>query len=101
MRAPARLDRDIVLPPNPPYIIAGGPDFVSEVANVYELGYRGQPTPELTLSVTGFYEAWDKLRSGQPPPNAMVQNMIDGHTSGIEALGHLAGRRPGGGSRAG
>ncbi|HEV7577631.1 MAG TPA: TonB-dependent receptor [Caldimonas sp.] len=85
VRAPARLDRDIVLPPNPPYIIAGGPDFQSEVANVYELGYRGRPLRDLTLSVTGFYEVWNKLRSGQLPPNAMVQNMIDGNTSGVEA----------------
>ena len=87
VRAPARLDRSIVLPPNPPYIIAGGPDFVSEVANVFELGYRGRPTAAVTVSVTGFYEIWDKLRSGQPPPDAHVQNMIDGNTSGIEAWG--------------
>ena len=85
VRAPARLDRNIVLPPNPPYIIAGGPDFVSEVANVFELGYRGQPVSGVTLSVTGFYEIWDRLRSGQLPPDAHVQNMIDGNTSGIEA----------------
>jgi iron complex outermembrane receptor protein len=84
VRAPARLDRDIVLPPNPPYIIAGGPDFVSEVANVYELGYRAQPTPDLTFSVTAFHTAWDRLRSGQAPPGAQVQNMIGGNTSGIE-----------------
>ena len=87
VRAPARLDRSIVLPPNPPYIIAGGPDFVSEVANVFELGYRGQPLSGLTVSVTGFYEIWDKLRSGQLPPDAHVQNMIDGNTSGVEAWG--------------
>ena len=87
VRAPARLDRDIVLPPVPPYIIAGGPDFVSEVANVFELGYRGQPSRDLTLSITGFYQQWDRLRSGQVPPNAHVQNMIDGNTSGIEAWG--------------
>ena len=87
VRAPARLDRDIVLPPNPPYIIAGGPDFVSEVATVYELGYRAQLARGLSVSVTGHYEAWDRLRSGQAPPNALVQNMIDGHTAGIEAWG--------------
>jgi iron complex outermembrane receptor protein len=85
VRAPARLDRDIRLPPTPPYLIAGGPDFVSEVANVYELGYRGQLARELSLSITGFYQDWDKLRSGQAPPDALVQNMIYGHTSGIEA----------------
>lgn len=40
VRAPARLDEDLRLQPKPPYIIAGGPDFVSEVARVVELGYR-------------------------------------------------------------
>jgi iron complex outermembrane receptor protein len=85
VRAPARLDRDIVLPPNPPFIIAGGPDFVSEVANVYELGYRAQATRDFSFSATGYYEVWNRLRSGQTPPNAQVQNMIYGDTSGIEA----------------
>jgi iron complex outermembrane recepter protein len=85
VRAPARLDRDIVLPPKPPFIIAGGPGFVSEVADVYELGYRGQATRDVSVSVTGYYDAWNRLRSGQTPPNAQVQNMIYGHTSGLEA----------------
>lgn len=87
VRAPARLDRDIRLPPppSPVYIIAGGPDFVSEVANVFELGWREQVDPGLTVSVTAFHSRWDRLRSGQPPPNALVQNMIDGTTKGIEA----------------
>ncbi|MEP6874236.1 MAG: TonB-dependent receptor [Burkholderiales bacterium] len=85
VRAPSRLDRDIVLPPNPPYIIAGGADFVSEVANIYEVGYRARPVREFSLSFTAFYQDWDRLRSGQPPPNAHVQNMIDGSTSGAEA----------------
>jgi iron complex outermembrane recepter protein len=85
IRAPARLDRDIVIPPNPPYIIDRGPGFVSEVANVYELGYRGQPTRDLSVSVTGHYEVWNRLRSGTPAPDAMVQNLIYGDTAGIEA----------------
>jgi iron complex outermembrane receptor protein len=85
VRAPARLDRDISLPPNPPYLIAGGPEFVSELATVTELGWRAAPWPELSVSVTAFRYAWDRLRSGQPPPNARVQNMIDGRTHGLEA----------------
>lgn len=85
VRAPARLDRDIVLPPTPPYIIAGGPDFVAEVANVYEIGYRSQPTPAFNYSATVYLHDWDRLRSGQPPPGAQVQNMIDGKTYGAEA----------------
>jgi len=85
VRAPARLDRDIVLPPRPPYYIAGGPDFVSEVAKVFELGYRGQPTHTLSYSLTAFRHDWNRLRSGQTPPDAHVQNMIEGDTYGVEA----------------
>lgn len=89
VRAPARLDRDIRLPPPtlPAYLIAGGPDFVSEVANVFELGWREQVGPRVSFSVTAFHSRWDRLRSGQRPPNALVQNMIDGTTQGLEAWG--------------
>ncbi|WP_083748583.1 TonB-dependent siderophore receptor [Pelomonas sp. KK5] len=85
VRAPARLDRDLRLPPKPPYIIAGGPDFVSEVANVFELGYRAQPSHDINLSATVYHYGWSRLRSGQKPPNAQVQNRIDGSTRGLEA----------------
>ncbi len=85
VRAPSPLDRDIVLPPTPPYIIAGGPGFESEVAYVAEFGWRAQPTPSLSYSATLFQNWWERLRSGQPPPDAHVQNMIDGTTSGFEA----------------
>jgi len=87
VRAPARLDRDIRLPPNPPFIIAGGPDFVSEVANVAEIGWRAIPRPDLSLSITAFHHDWERLRSGQLPPDAMVQNMISGSTYGLEGWG--------------
>jgi iron complex outermembrane receptor protein len=90
VRAPARLDRDffytavvpgtsIVLP-----IITGGPQFISETADVAELGYRAQPWRRFSYSVTAFYSEYDHLRSGQPPP-ALIQNMIDGKTYGGEA----------------
>lgn len=85
VRAPARLDRDLSLPPSPPYIIAGGPDFVSEVANVFELGWRGRGSETVSGSITAFVHHWDRLRSGQLPPDAHVQNMISGQTHGLEA----------------
>jgi iron complex outermembrane receptor protein len=89
VRAPARLDREIRLPapPLPVFLIAGGPNFRSEVAQVYELGYRGQPNPRLSYSVTAFLHEWEKLRSGMAPPNALVQNRIDGDSYGLEAWG--------------
>ena len=85
VRAPSPLDRDIVLPPRPPYIIDGGPGFQSEVAYVAEVGWRAQPTASLSYSATVFQNWWEHLRSGQPPPEAHVQNMIDGTTAGLEA----------------
>jgi iron complex outermembrane recepter protein len=84
VRAPARLDREFFFPGKPPFIIIGGPDFQSEVANVLELGWRAQPTPTLSYSTTVFHHRYDRLRSGQRPP-AMVQNMIEGSTTGLEA----------------
>ena len=42
VRAPARIDRDFYFPSRPPYAITGGPDFESETADIFELGYRAQ-----------------------------------------------------------
>ena len=84
VRAPARLDRDLRFPPNGLFI-SGGPDFVSEVAKVIELGYRAQPTSTLTYSVTAFHHIYDKLRSGQPAPFAIIENKMEGTANGIEA----------------
>jgi iron complex outermembrane receptor protein len=91
VRAPARLDHDIrwfinipAIPPIP--IIVGGPNFESEIADVFEIGYRGQPGRTLSWSATVFVHHWDRLRSGQPPP-AMVQNRMQGRTAGMEAWG--------------
>ncbi|MES3001058.1 MAG: TonB-dependent receptor [Pseudomonadota bacterium] len=84
VRAPARLDREFFFPGNAPFFIRGGPDFRSEVANVLELGWRAQPSRAMSYSVTAFHHRYDHLRSGQPPP-AVVQNMMEGSTSGLEA----------------
>jgi len=65
-------------------VIVGGPTFESEVANVYEIGYRAQPARSISFSITAFWHDWDKLRSGQPAPSAMIQNRIEGDTSGLE-----------------
>jgi iron complex outermembrane recepter protein len=89
VRAPSRIDREFYffVPLNPPvYIIKGGPDFQSEIVDVFEVGYRAQPSSSISYSISTFYNIYDKLRSGQPAP-AFVQNMIEGTTYGIEAWG--------------
>ena len=63
VRAPSRIDRDFFFPPNPAFVIAGGPQFRSEMADVYELGYRGQPSPRISYSLTVFHNEYDYLRT--------------------------------------
>jgi len=81
VRAPARLDRDVISPFG---TVLGGPNFESEVADVFELGYRGRPTGVLTTSVTAFLHQWDKLRSGTTVP-VLLENRIEGPVYGVEA----------------
>ncbi|MBX3586401.1 MAG: TonB-dependent receptor [Ramlibacter sp.] len=87
VRAPARLDREFFFPGAAPFLIRGGPDFQSEVATVLELGWRAQATRDLSYSVTLFQHHYGRLRSGQPPP-AVVQNLMAGRVSGLEAWAH-------------
>jgi iron complex outermembrane receptor protein len=86
VRAPSRFDRDVFFPPAGPFTIRGGPNFVSEVANVFEIGYRAQPSGTLTYSITAFRHDWDKLRSAtsQPFPIFFV-NENQGFVNGVEA----------------
>ena len=85
VRAPSRIDRELFAPGTPPFVLAGGPNFVSEMSRVYELGYRGQPSARLSYSITGFYHDHQRLRSLEPVIGASFENRISGSTKGIEA----------------
>jgi iron complex outermembrane recepter protein len=84
VRAPSRYDRDVFFPGEPPFLVVGGPNFESEVADVFEVGYRTQASDVLSYSVTGFYHEWDKLRSGTALP-VELENKIEGPVYGGEA----------------
>ena len=74
----------------PRYVIAGGPDFVSEVADVYEVGYRQQPVAQVSWSVTAFYSEYDKLRTLEPNDTAtgfVFENRAAADTYGLELWG--------------
>ncbi|SFV14201.1 TonB-dependent receptor plug domain-containing protein [Pseudoduganella namucuonensis] len=102
VRAPSRIDRDLYAPAKPimiagkPYfLLGGGQDFVSEVANVAELGYRDQPTASLSYSATLFYGRYDKLRTQEPVPVFGFAHRNGGNaiTRGLELWGRWqAGR---------
>jgi iron complex outermembrane recepter protein len=63
VRSPSRVDRDLFVPAAPPFVIAGGSDFDSEKLIAYELGYRIRPWEPLMLSLAGFYNDYDQIRS--------------------------------------
>lgn len=62
VRTPSRVDRDFFVPGSAPFLLAGGPGFVSEEVLASELGYRSRPHERLSLSVATFYNDYDNLR---------------------------------------
>ena len=84
VRAPSRFDRDVFFPGTPPFLVIGGPNFISEVADVIDVGYRAEPTERLSYSVTAFLHDWHKLRSGTSLP-VQLENKIAGTAEGVEA----------------
>ena len=90
VRGPSRIDADAYIPGRPPYVLAGSPGVRSEVAKVFELGYRGQPLPRLSYSATLFYNDYDHLRTQELLPSqteVRFANLADGHALGLEMWG--------------
>jgi iron complex outermembrane receptor protein len=86
VRNPSRLDRDLVFPP---YLDHS--QFEAERLVAYELGYRGRPLPQVSLSATLFYHDYGGVRSNEPTPGTVfpirIGNGLEGETWGLEAWG--------------
>ncbi len=88
VRAPSRVDREFFSPLSPPFTIAGGSRFQSEVVRVIEAGWRAQPTSTVSYSATIFHHDFDKLRSLDPGPGgSTLNNNLAGRLYGLEAWG--------------
>ncbi|NHZ98151.1 TonB-dependent receptor [Massilia sp. CCM 8734] len=90
VRAPSRLDADTFVPGKPPYLLRGGPQVRSEVAKVFELGYRGQPLAQLSYSATVFHNRYDYLRTQEYNVAGgflTFDSKMEGKSSGIEMWG--------------
>jgi iron complex outermembrane receptor protein len=90
VRAPSRFDRDVFIPAIPPFLLAGGPNVRSEVADVFEAGYRGQPSARTSYSVTAFHSRYDHLRTQELAPSRtffVFGSEMEGKTSGVEMWG--------------
>jgi len=89
VRTPSRIDRELFVPGQPPYLLEGGPDFRSEDLLAYELGYRVQAQDRLRMTLATFYNRYDHLRSVEmvnpPAPLPIVlANRLEGKSYGAE-----------------
>ncbi len=109
VRTPAQFEDDaevhvLVLPADPPFnpfptviALTGTPDYESEILIAYELGYRIQPLPRLTLETALFLNDYDRLRSGVSiidtsavPNYVKVRNLLNNTAHGQTYGGEIA-----------
>ncbi len=104
VRTPSRAEVDVLKPlpspATPPGMLLraeGSDDFVSEELLAYEVGYRVQPIPALSIDVAAFYNDYDSLRTleqGAPLATSLPKylvvpiragNLLEGRGLGWEA----------------
>jgi len=87
VRTPSRFDRDFFRFGQSRLL--GGPDFRSEVANVYSVGYRSQPSPRFSYSMTVSHHDYEHLRSFERLPSGdfVIGNKMEGDATSLEAWG--------------
>lgn len=86
VRTPTRIDREL----NFPGLVDAATDFESEEVLAYELGWRGQPTGDTSLSVSLFYNDYEELRALATSDGDglfVLSNVLEGDTWGVEAWG--------------
>lgn len=94
VRTPSRVDVDYFSPvaPQPPTSVSvtGGPDFTSERAFAYELGYRIQPNTKSSFSLSTFYNVYKNVYSLEALPGTLtyqIMNGTEGQSWGAEFSG--------------
>ncbi|MBI1182186.1 MAG: TonB-dependent receptor plug domain-containing protein [Alphaproteobacteria bacterium] len=91
VRSPTPFDTNVIEKLGGVVFVKGNPDFRTEKLTSYELGYRGQLSSRLLLSVSGFYSDYDDLRTIELSPAGGLPlqwgNMMEGHIYGVEIWG--------------
>jgi iron complex outermembrane receptor protein len=89
VRTPSRIDRQLSNLP----LLAPATGFRSEKLVALEAGYRGQPLPHTSLSVSTFFNLYDDIRTTELAPGGRLPirlaNGLSGHTYGVEAWGSV------------
>jgi iron complex outermembrane receptor protein len=89
IRSPTPFDRDVVEYLGATRFLTGGGAFKPEKLTAYQIGYRGEPSARLSISVSTYYNSYDDLRTIEFDPRTLLPlhwgNLMDGHTYGAEA----------------
>ena len=90
VRSPTPLDVDVIERVGGVDFLRGNPDFRSEKVLAYEVGYRGELSARLSLSLAAYYNIYEDLRTvefGAPPVFLPLQwdNLMKGHSHGVTA----------------
>ncbi len=89
IRSPTPFDRDVVEKLGRFAFLTGGADFQPETLIAYQLGYRAALSRRASLSITGYMDDYDRLKSieftaGDRFP-LVWGNMMEGDVYGVEA----------------
>jgi iron complex outermembrane recepter protein len=93
VRTPSRIDQDVFEAAPPHFVLLeGGSHFTSESVVAYELGYRVQIEPQLSASVSSFFNHYNDIRSTTITPTTLLPfyfaNGLEGDTYGLEFSGN-------------
>ena len=95
IRSPTPFDTDVVEKLGTSVLLTGNPDFLPEKLTAYEIGYRGQLSPRVSVSISAFDSEYDDLKSiefsplgGFPQFPIHWGNMMAGRVFGVEAWGN-------------
>jgi iron complex outermembrane receptor protein len=84
VRTPSKIDREL----EASSILLPAPNFASEHLTAFELGYRGEPIEDGSISLSAFYNRYGNLRSDQATPSTVLPiilvNGVEGDTFGID-----------------
>jgi iron complex outermembrane receptor protein len=93
IRAPTPFDTDVQEFVNGQLFVLGDPDFKTEKVTAFELGYRGNPHPKLSLSASVFFNEYDDLRTIEITPEVLLPlrwgNLMEGSAYGFEAWAEI------------
>ncbi|HJU17271.1 MAG TPA: TonB-dependent receptor [Stellaceae bacterium] len=86
VRTPSRIDQEL----QSPGFLAPAPHFGAETLTAFEAGARGQPLPQLTYSISAYYNLYDGIRADELTNGGLpivLGNGIAGDTYGVEMWG--------------